>query len=305
MRCPRRDDSRQRSGVLVLRQRAISSVFIVLLTLGPAIFGRSIFSVLVALIFCLIVHEFETMLRYAGHRPLRGFGYPVLLILMGAVVFQFWERWAAALVTGVVIVPLILIMFRADHRNALTDWALTVVVALYVALPAVHFILLRDLRGPLNDFINQIDATGGWQSPLGAPTAVGLGWYLLAQLVTWLTDVGAYVCGRRFGRRKLAPLISPGKTVEGLIGGLLLGGLTALLCDQAFGLPVSPPLALLIGVFLSALGQTGDLAESLIKRQVGVKDSSTIIPGHGGVFDRLDSLLVVATATYYLARAFH
>ena len=289
----------------MLRQRAISSVFIVLLTLGPAIFGRTIFSSLVALIFCLIIHEFETIVRHAGHRPLRGFGYPVLIVLMGAVVLQAWERWAAALITGVVIVPLILIMFRADHRNALTDWALTVVMALYVALPAVHFILLRDLRGPLNDFVNQIDATGGWQAPLGAPTAVGLGWYLLAQLVTWLTDVGAYVCGRRFGRRKLAPRISPGKSIEGFIGGLVLGGLTALLCDLGFGLPVSPPLAVLIGVGLSAAGQVGDLAESLIKRQAGVKDSSTIIPGHGGVFDRLDSLLIVATATYYLARAFN
>lgn len=288
----------------MLRQRAVSSVFIVVLTLGPVIFGRSIFSILVALIFCLIVHEFEAILRHAGHRPLRGFGYSVLLVLMGAIVFDFWNRWAAALITGVVLLPLIVIMFRADHRNALTDWALTVVSALYVALPAVHFILLRDLQGSLNDFINQIDATGGWQLPLGTPTAVGLGWYLLAQLVTWMTDVGAYIFGRRFGRHKLAPLISPGKSVEGMFGGLILGGITALICDLGFGLPVAPPIAFLIGVVLSGLGQMGDLAQSLIKRQVGVKDSSTIIPGHGGAFDRLDSLLVVATATYYLARAF-
>jgi phosphatidate cytidylyltransferase len=251
----------------------------------------------------MIVHEFEAMLRQAGHRPLPGFGYVVLLTFMGAVVFQLWDRWAAALLTGAVFIPLLLIMFRKDHGGALTDWALTVVSALYVALPAVHFILLRDLHGLLNPFINQIDATGGWQVPLGLPTAVGLGWYLLAQLVTWLTDVGAYIFGRRWGRRKLAPLISPGKSVEGMIGGLILGGLTALFCDLAFGLPISPPFAVLIGLGLSALGQLGDLAESLIKRQAGVKDSSTFIPGHGGVFDRLDSLLVVATATYYLARA--
>lgn len=287
----------------MLRQRAISSVFIVLLTLGPAIFGRSIFSVLVALIFSLIVNEFEAMLRQAGHRPLRGFGYVVLLTFMGAVVFQWWDRWAAALLTGAVFIPLILIMFRTDHGGALTDWSLTVVSSLYIALPAVHFILLRDLHGSLNPFINQIDATGGWQAPLGLPTAVGLGWYLLAQLVTWLTDVGAYIFGRRWGRHKLAPLISPGKSIEGMIGGLILGGITALCCDLAFGLPISPPVAVLIGLGLSGLGQLGDLAESLIKRQAGVKDSSTFIPGHGGVFDRLDSLLIVATATYYLARA--
>jgi phosphatidate cytidylyltransferase len=133
-------------------------------------------------------------------------------------------------------------------------------------------------------------------------TALGLGWYLLAQIVTWLTDVGAYLVGRSIGRHKLAPAISPGKTIEGGLGGLILGALAALACSVAFGLPLHPLVALAIGALLSAIGQAGDLAESLIKRQAGVKDSGSLIPGHGGVFDRIDSLLVVVTVTYYLAR---
>ena len=288
----------------MLRQRAISSIFIVVLTLGPALAGRYIFTLLVTIIFGLIVQEFETMVRRAGHRPLFGFSYVALVTILGAGVFQIWDRWAETIVTAVVLLPLIGIMFRRDHRGALTDWALTVIISLYVALPAVHFILLRDLPGPLFSFLDEIDRTGGWQTQANTLTTLGLGWYLLAQCVTWLTDVGAYVAGRRFGRHKLAPAISPGKSIEGAIGGLVLGALTAMLCVYTFGLPVALPLAAVIGLILSGLGQLGDLAESLIKRQVGVKDSGALIPGHGGVFDRLDSLLIVATATYYLARIF-
>ncbi len=288
----------------MLRQRAISSIFIVVLTLGPALAGRYIFTLLVTLIFGLIIHEFETMVRRAGHRPLFGFSYVALIAILGAGVVQVWDRWAEAIVTAIVLLPLVGIMFRRDHRGALTDWALTIVISLYVALPAVHFILLRDLPGPLYSFLDEIDRTGGWQTRANTLTTLGLGWYLLAQCVTWLTDVGAYIAGRRFGRHKLAPAISPGKSIEGAIGGLVLGAITAMLCAFAFHLPLALPVAALVGLVLSSLGQLGDLAESLIKRQVGVKDSGTLIPGHGGVFDRLDSLLIVATATYYLARIF-
>lgn len=286
----------------MLRQRVTSSIFIVVLTLGPAIAGRYIFTALVALIFGLIIHEFEAMVRHAGHRPLAGFSYVALLAILGAGALQAWEQWAAALITAIVILPLIGIIFRQEHRGALTDWALTVIISLYVALPAVHFILLRDLPGSLGSFLDQIDQTGGWQTRASHITTLGLGWYLLAQLVTWLTDVGAYVAGRRWGKRKLAPSISPGKSIEGALGGLIFGSITAVICAAAFRLPLPIPLAILAGIALSGIGQLGDLAESLIKRQVGVKDSGALIPGHGGVFDRLDSLLVVATATYYLAR---
>ena len=113
-------------------------------------------------------------------------------------------------------------------------------------------------------------------------------------LVTWSTDIGAYFAGRRFGKRKLAPSISPGKTVEGLYGGIaaatLIGGAWALATGLGF-----PLLALAPVMALAA--QAGDLFESSMKRRAGVKDSGTWLPGHGGVLDRLDGLVPVAVLT--------
>ena len=113
-------------------------------------------------------------------------------------------------------------------------------------------------------------------------------------LVTWSTDIGAYFVGRAFGRAKLAPSISPNKTVAGLFGGMaaaaLIGGAWALLADLV------RPLLILAPLFAVA-AQAGDLFESWMKRRAGVKDSGTWLPGHGGVFDRLDGLMPVAVLT--------
>jgi phosphatidate cytidylyltransferase len=122
------------------------------------------------------------------------------------------------------------------------------------------------------------------------------GLYLLIWVffVTWATDIGAYFAGRTFGRRKLAPSISPGKTVEGLYGGIaaaaLLGGV------WAFGMGLGMPLLALAPIFAAA-AQGGDLFESRMKRRARVKDSGTWLPGHGGVLDRLDGLVPVAVLT--------
>lgn len=124
--------------------------------------------------------------------------------------------------------------------------------------------------------------------------AQGLDLLVWAFIVTWSTDIGAYFAGRRFGRRKLAPTISPGKTVEGLYGGVaaatLLGGAWAL----ATGLGVA---LLVLAPVLALAAQAGDLFESSMKRRAGVKDSGTWLPGHGGVLDRLDGLVPVAVLT--------
>ncbi|MGN6564560.1 MAG: phosphatidate cytidylyltransferase [Thermomicrobiales bacterium] len=285
-----------------MRQRTISSVFIVALTLVPAFFGRYIFAVLVAAVTALALHELYRMFRHTGARPLDWAGYLALASLLAAALSGHWAGWSAGIVVATVLLPLLVVIFRADHRGALTDWALTVAGGLYIALPAAHFVLLRELAGATGTFLDRVDASGAWQYSGGAVLALGLAWYLLAQIVTWLTDVGAYLVGRTWGRRKLAPVVSPGKSVEGALGGLVGGALAAWGAAAAFGLPVAPLAALAGGAVLSALGQLGDLAESLLKRQAGVKDSGTLIPGHGGILDRIDSLLFVATATYYLAR---
>jgi phosphatidate cytidylyltransferase len=122
----------------------------------------------------------------------------------------------------------------------------------------------------------------------------GLSLLVWAFIVTWSTDIGAYFAGRRFGRRKLAPAISPGKTVEGLYGGIaaatLFGGAWALSTGLGIALlPLAPVLAV--------AAQGGDLFESSLKRRAGVKDSGTWLPGHGGILDRLDGLVPVAVLT--------
>ncbi len=125
----------------------------------------------------------------------------------------------------------------------------------------------------------------------------GIDLLLWTFIVTWSTDIGAYFAGRRFGRRKLAPTISPGKTLEGLYGGIaaaaLLGG------AWVFGAHLGKALLILAPVFALA-AQSGDLFESALKRRAGVKDSGNLLPGHGGVLDRLDGLVPVAVLTAFV-----
>ncbi|MBD7986452.1 phosphatidate cytidylyltransferase [Luteimonas sp. Sa2BVA3] len=120
----------------------------------------------------------------------------------------------------------------------------------------------------------------------------GPGWLLLALMIVWATDTGAYFAGRAFGKRKLAPRISPNKTVAGLVGGALLGVVVAMAGAWMLGTGLAQlPLVALVALLTVLFSVVGDLLESLLKRHVGVKDSGNLIPGHGGVMDRIDSVL--------------
>jgi phosphatidate cytidylyltransferase len=163
-----------------------------------------------------------------------------------------------------------------------------------------------------------IAARFGWFAAMGLPYA-GIGalaflWLrlqphrglhdtLFLLIVIWGTDIGAYLVGRVIGGAKLAPRISPGKTWSGSIGGLVIGGFCGALV--AGGLQGPDAFALLAGCLLSIFAQAGDLLESAIKRRLGVKDSGGTIPGHGGLFDRLDSFLAAAPVAAILALSVH
>jgi phosphatidate cytidylyltransferase len=150
------------------------------------------------------------------------------------------------------------------------------------------------------------DARLSWLGTMAIPSGALL--LMLPLLVTWASDTGAYAAGRTLGRHKLIPLVSPGKTVEGAIGGLVASVIVA----WAFGNGVLRPAAQLgfkwypwgiiaFGVAISVAAQVGDLAESLLKREAGAKDSSRILPGHGGILDRLDSLFFVLPVSFLLS----
>jgi phosphatidate cytidylyltransferase len=162
--------------------------------------------------------------------------------------------------------------------------------------------------------VNHVAARAGWSIAgplyLGALFGViallfshphGGEWVLLAMLYAFWSDTFGYFVGRRFGKHPLYPAVSPKKTVEGSIGGLggaLLGGLIA----HFWFLPSLPLLdAFVLSIVAAAAGQAGDLCESLIKRSTGVKDSGTLLPGHGGILDRVDALLFAAAIVYLYA----
>jgi phosphatidate cytidylyltransferase len=116
---------------------------------------------------------------------------------------------------------------------------------------------------------------------------------LFALLIVWLTDTGAYIFGRLFGKRKLWPEISPNKTVEGFVGGILCSTIVAVVFSIYYDMPLSLFPLLLVTWLLSLFGQLGDLVESALKRHFDVKDSGTLLPGHGGILDRFDSFIFV------------
>ena len=178
---------------------------------------------------------------------------------------------------------------------------------LLAALPACLVIRMRSARGLAGTVTDTAIVLFGM-----VYVGLTLGYFLLTRaqpggewliffvvLVTWAGDAGGYYVGMRLGRRPLAPAISPKKTVEGLIGGLMASMLTALVARSWFLPQFGVVESLLVGLALGAIGALGDLAESALKRSAGVKDSGSVIPAHGGMLDRIDSLLFTGPVFYY------
>jgi phosphatidate cytidylyltransferase len=169
---------------------------------------------------------------------------------------------ASVLATGLLLLPRAVDVPAAWHRLAAAGFGVFYVGGMLAALPLLH-------RGP------------------------GSAWVALAIIVTFANDTGAYFAGRAFGKHKLAPSISPGKTVEGAIGGLVASLLVTFVAHAFFMSSLTVQDCVMIGIPAAIVGPVGDLVESLLKRSAGAKDSGHLLPGHGGMLDRIDALLFV------------
>ncbi|HYM15150.1 MAG TPA: phosphatidate cytidylyltransferase, partial [Dehalococcoidia bacterium] len=146
--------------------------------------------------------------------------------------------------------------------------------------------------------VTYVGFLGGFMVLLRDLDADGRSWVYLTVLSTFAVDTGSYFVGRTIGRRPLAPTISPKKTVEGFLGGYVAGFAAVVVLNTAFGIGVDPGRITLLGALLPPVAALGDLGESAVKRAMGIKDASGLIPGHGGVLDRLDSILFTFALVY-------
>lgn len=255
-----------------LRSAAIAAPIVVAILW----FGDPWFTLAMGLAALIATREFYALARGAGQRPLEWLG---LLLSLAFVAEAYLRAHHLAALTAEVLAAAVLLItlglvLRGRSERAAGDWAYSLAAPLYIGFMLGFFVLLRNGEDGL--FLASI-----------------------ALLATFACDSAAYSVGRVWGRHKLLPNISPGKTWEGALGGLLGCVAAVLLLNLIFRGAVPYGHALALGAIIALFAQLGDLAESAFKRSLGVKDASDLIPGHGGLLDRLDSLVLTAAAVYY------
>ncbi|MBX0328541.1 phosphatidate cytidylyltransferase [Oscillochloris sp. ZM17-4] len=281
-------DSPSRASSLALR---VASVSVLIPIVVAAAWWYWSTTILVGLCIVLGVVELNGIIRRGGYTPRTPVGLAVGLLVCAATAFQPSTSLdlSGAAIGLSILISLAYELLPRDRSDSLISWALTFSGAYYIGGLLSYFILIGQLDTPLR---------GGWLAMLHIPP--GTSWIFLVLAVTWLQDTAAYFVGRAFGRHKMAPILSPKKSWEGAAGGFVTSILSALLAVAILGLPIGYADAALIGAAAGVAGPLGDLVESLIKRQIGIKDSGQLIPGHGGILDRIDSLLFTAPVIYYL-----
>jgi phosphatidate cytidylyltransferase len=264
-----------------LRLRVASGLLFVPILILLARAGGLAFLALVALQVTLGLVEFYAMMRRRGLRPYRRLGIAAALALLW-VCYQPRVPYLGFLATGTLLLVLALELRRPEARQRVEDIAVTFFGVLYVGWLSAHLVLLRELP---------------WKA--GTSYGDGAAFVLLAFFVTWSCDTGAYGFGRLFGRNRPWTRISPRKSVEGSLGGLALALVAAFVARAWFAPFLEVRDAVAIGLVVGVFAQVGDLVESLLKRDALRGDSSDLIPGHGGVLDRFDSLFFAAPVVYY------
>jgi len=271
-----------------LTRRIIFAVIAAPISIAIVYFGDWALAIMLSVLAALAAWELFRIAREGGAFPLEPAGIALAALLPIAVHAQrlgFYTLSLTAIVAIVLVVFASAIWLRGPAGKPLSSVAITVFGVMYAGL------------------FSYIYALRYHNYAIGA--AAGTALVLLPVLLTWTTDIGAYMFGRAFGKKKLIPSVSPGKTVEGAVGGLGLAIVVCLLYVRFILMPygqlgLTIQGAVLFAIVISIAAQTGDLAESLLKREAGVKDSSRIIPGHGGILDRFDSLLFVMPIAFLL-----
>lgn len=249
--------------------------------------GDAHFLVVVALMVLTGLYEFYRLLEHKGFQPAKFVGITCGIAITGYAYFRS-GIYGNFLLAATLLLMMTVELVRRDVKQAVLHISTTIFGVLYVGWLGSHLILLRELP-----------------RLTGLDYALGADFVYLVVFLTWSCDSGAYLVGRSFGRTPLFPSVSPKKSREGAVGGVLFALLAAYISHKTFAaefLGLQP--ALLLGALAAVAGQTGDLVESLMKRDVDVKDSASLLPGHGGALDRFDSLFFAAPLLYYSIKFF-
>ncbi|OFV92367.1 MAG: hypothetical protein A3G76_09980 [Acidobacteria bacterium RIFCSPLOWO2_12_FULL_65_11] len=253
----------------VLSGAVLVALVVAVVWLAPPV----VLAAVVALVLALAVHEYLALSKAVGLHPPMVSG--ALALAAAVAVASGRGAFDVVMMSGFIALAGT-VLARGVDRASFGDLGAALVPPLYIGAPLGALVAVRTLDGP--------------------------GALFLLMLTVMVSDTAQYYTGRLFGRRPLAPAVSPKKTVEGAIGGFVFGTL-ALTIAGAWWLPrVDVALRALLGVAIVALGIVGDLFESSLKRAAGVKDSSSLIPGHGGILDRIDALLFAAPVYYVVLK---
>jgi phosphatidate cytidylyltransferase len=278
-----RDSSRRDPSLL---PRVVAAVIFLPCLFFITLRGDLHFLFLVDLILWTGMFEFYRLLEHRGIQPLKGVG-----IACGLAISWYAYFRAGMYVNFLLSLALLLMMTvelaRRSVEQAVVQIAATVFGVLYVGWLGSHFILLRELP-----------------RPAGLDYALGARFVLLAIVLTWSCDTGAYFVGRAIGRTPLLPRVSPKKSREGAVGGVAAALIAGWISQRTFASYMSLSMALWMALVAALAGIAGDLVESLMKRDLQVKDTAHLIPGHGGTLDRFDSLFFSMPLIYYFHKFF-
>lgn len=272
----------------MLGRRLLTAVIGIPITIYIIDFGRWLFAAAILILSLVAWHEFYAMLRNKKIHVFLYVGYVIIFLLLGCA----WLGNSQEVIMTIIftLIYCFIKMMLSENKFTMADMAFSIVGIIYIGLCFSHLLLLR-----------YTDSSLYITTSLGSLPA-GSAYLWLAFLGTWANDTFAYFVGSAFGRHKLCPDISPAKTIEGSLGGLAGSILAITLLGLLFKLPLSHSISM--GILVGIVAPVGDLAESAIKRFAGVKDSGNILPGHGGILDRFDSILFAVPVVYYYIHAF-